>query len=77
TEPVSTVGASVSTTSASSAKDKSKAIIEEAETIQTKTKLQQEQERLGYEAALRLQEQLDEEERKSIEALQTKYPIID
>ncbi|GJT19278.1 putative ribonuclease H-like domain-containing protein, partial [Tanacetum coccineum] len=61
TEPVSTVGASVSTTSASSAKDKGKAIIEEAETIQTKTKLLQEQERLSYEAALRLQEQLDEE----------------
>ncbi|GJX13653.1 hypothetical protein Tco_0205411 [Tanacetum coccineum] len=32
----------------------------------TKTKLQQEQERLGYEAALRLQEQLDEEERQRI-----------
>ncbi|GJW24109.1 hypothetical protein Tco_0037920 [Tanacetum coccineum] len=37
-EPVSTVGASVSTASASLAKDKGKAIIEEAETIQTKTK---------------------------------------
>ncbi|GJS77013.1 hypothetical protein Tco_0726894 [Tanacetum coccineum] len=54
------------TPSASSAKDKGKAIIEEAETIQTKTKLQQEQERLGYEAALRLQEQLDKEERQRI-----------
>ncbi|GJZ98991.1 hypothetical protein Tco_0671542 [Tanacetum coccineum] len=39
-EPVSTVGASVSTTGASSSKDKGKAIMEEAETIQTKTKLQ-------------------------------------
>ncbi|GKA09849.1 hypothetical protein Tco_0689282 [Tanacetum coccineum] len=39
-EPVSTVGASVSTAGASSAKDKGKAIMEEAETIQTKTKLQ-------------------------------------
>ncbi|GJR47323.1 putative ribonuclease H-like domain-containing protein [Tanacetum coccineum] len=58
-ELVSTVGASVSTASASSAKDKGKAIIEEARTIQTKTKLQQEQERLSYEAALRLQEKLD------------------
>ncbi|GJV51687.1 hypothetical protein Tco_1447428 [Tanacetum coccineum] len=66
TELVSTVGASVSTASVSSAKDKGKAIIEEAKTIQTKTKLQQEQERLGYEAALRLQEQLDEEERQRI-----------
>ncbi|GKA58135.1 hypothetical protein Tco_0757323, partial [Tanacetum coccineum] len=66
TELVSTVGASVSTASVSSAKDKGKSIIEEAETIQTKTKLQQEQERLGYEAALRLQEQLDEEERQRI-----------
>ncbi|GJX82183.1 hypothetical protein Tco_0331664 [Tanacetum coccineum] len=33
---------------------------------QTKTKLQQRQERAGYEAAVRLQEQLDEEERKRI-----------
>ncbi|GJY28059.1 hypothetical protein Tco_0403826 [Tanacetum coccineum] len=56
----------ISTASASLAKDKGKAIIEEAETIQTKTKLQQEQERLGYEAALRLQEQLDAEERQRI-----------
>ncbi|GJX43737.1 hypothetical protein Tco_0260413 [Tanacetum coccineum] len=32
----------------------------------TKTKLQQRQERAGYEAAIRLQEQLDEEERKRI-----------
>ncbi|GJZ84939.1 hypothetical protein Tco_0650278 [Tanacetum coccineum] len=54
TEPVSTAGASVSTAGASSAKDKGKAIMEEAETIQTKTKLQLEQERLGYEEALRL-----------------------
>ncbi|GJS42437.1 hypothetical protein Tco_0567480 [Tanacetum coccineum] len=45
-EPVSTAGASVSTAGASSAKDKGKAIMEEAETIQTKTKLQLEQERL-------------------------------
>ncbi|GKB54097.1 putative ribonuclease H-like domain-containing protein [Tanacetum coccineum] len=45
-EPISTAGASVSTVGASSAKDKGKAIMEEAETIQTKTKLQLEQERL-------------------------------
>ncbi|GKC22195.1 hypothetical protein Tco_1024345, partial [Tanacetum coccineum] len=45
-EPVSTAGASVSTAGASSAKDIGKAIMEEAETIQTKTKLQLEQERL-------------------------------
>ncbi|GJR92741.1 hypothetical protein Tco_0264915 [Tanacetum coccineum] len=62
-EPVSTAGASVSTTGASSAKDKGKAIMEEAETIQTKTKLQLDQERLGYEEALRLQAEIDEEER--------------
>ncbi|GKA20332.1 hypothetical protein Tco_0700321 [Tanacetum coccineum] len=37
-EPVSTAGASVSTPGASSTKDKGKAIIVEAETIQTKTK---------------------------------------
>ncbi|GJY76862.1 putative ribonuclease H-like domain-containing protein [Tanacetum coccineum] len=54
------------TASASSTKDNGKAIIEEVETIQTKSKLQQEQERLGYKAALRLQEQLDEKERQRI-----------
>ncbi|GKD68194.1 hypothetical protein Tco_1322284, partial [Tanacetum coccineum] len=37
-EPVSSIGASVSTAGASSAKDKGKAIIEEVETILTKTK---------------------------------------
>ncbi|GKD77163.1 hypothetical protein Tco_1339784, partial [Tanacetum coccineum] len=46
---VSTASASVSTDGASSAKDKGKAIMEEAETIQTKTKLQLEQERFSYE----------------------------
>ncbi|GKB11638.1 hypothetical protein Tco_0845561 [Tanacetum coccineum] len=53
-KPVSTAGALVSTAGASSTKDKGKAIMEEAETILTKTKLQLEQERLGYEEALRL-----------------------
>ncbi|GKD33503.1 putative ribonuclease H-like domain-containing protein, partial [Tanacetum coccineum] len=70
-KPVSTVGASVSTASASSAKDKGKAIMEESsEPIQTKTKLQLEQERLGYEEALRLQAKLDEEERQRITRVQ-------
>ncbi|GKB47870.1 hypothetical protein Tco_0898623 [Tanacetum coccineum] len=48
------------------AKDKGKAKIDESESEKTKTKLQQRQERVGYEAAVRLQEQLDEEERKRI-----------
>ncbi|GJW26561.1 hypothetical protein Tco_0040372 [Tanacetum coccineum] len=65
-EPVSTTSASVSTASASSAKDNGKAIMVEAETIQTKTKLQLEQERLGYEEALRLQAKINEEERQRI-----------
>ncbi|GJS24813.1 putative ribonuclease H-like domain-containing protein [Tanacetum coccineum] len=69
-EPVSTAGALVSTDGASSAKDKGKAIMNEAETIQTKTKLQLEQERLGYEEALRLQAEIDEEERKRIATVQ-------
>ncbi|GKA26452.1 hypothetical protein Tco_0712561 [Tanacetum coccineum] len=60
-EPVSTDSASVSTASASSAKDKGKAIMEEAATIQTKTKLQLEQERIGCEEALRLQAENDKE----------------
>ncbi|GJX59981.1 putative ribonuclease H-like domain-containing protein [Tanacetum coccineum] len=47
-------------------KDKGKAIMKEAEPVQKKTKLQLEQERLGLEEALRLQEQLDEEERQRI-----------
>nr|GEX71562.1 hypothetical protein [Tanacetum cinerariifolium] len=92
TEPVSTIGATVTTASVDVsptnptrrvsnadnitmaetlvyirrivAKDKGKGIMTESEPIQTKKKLQQEQERLGYEAAVRLQEELDEEERQ-------------
>ncbi|GJW86981.1 hypothetical protein Tco_0162321 [Tanacetum coccineum] len=52
--------------SAAKRKDKGKAIMKEAEPVQKKTKLQLEQERLGYEEALRLKEQLDEEERQRI-----------
>ncbi|GKD78137.1 hypothetical protein Tco_1340758 [Tanacetum coccineum] len=66
--PVSTTGATVTTASVdvsiaivSTAKDKG--IMEESEPVQTKTKLQQEQERLGYEATLRLQAEHEEEER--------------
>ncbi|GJZ87817.1 hypothetical protein Tco_0659427 [Tanacetum coccineum] len=80
--PVSTAGAEVSTVnlevkiaaeslvyirrSVAKRKDKGKAIMKEAEPVQKKTKLQLEQERLGYKEALRLQEQLDEEERQRI-----------
>ncbi|GJS97607.1 hypothetical protein Tco_0804575 [Tanacetum coccineum] len=80
--PVSTAGAEVSTASpkvkttaeslvyirrsAAKRKDKGKAIMKEAKPVQKKTKLQLEQERLGLEEALRLQEQLDEEERQRI-----------
>ncbi|GJS90909.1 ribonuclease H-like domain-containing protein [Tanacetum coccineum] len=63
---VSTAGAAVTTAGASITKDKGKAKMDESEPEQTKTKLQQRQERAGYEAAIRLQEQLDEEERKRI-----------
>ncbi|GJY43122.1 hypothetical protein Tco_0431335 [Tanacetum coccineum] len=42
--------------SASKEKDKGKAIMKEVEPVQKNTKLQLEQERLGYEEALRLQE---------------------
>ncbi|GKC42711.1 hypothetical protein Tco_1060433, partial [Tanacetum coccineum] len=69
-KPVSTAGASVSTASASSAKDKGKAIMEEAKTIQNKTKLQLEQERLGYEESLRLQAEIDDEEMQRIARVQ-------
>ncbi|GKD80183.1 hypothetical protein Tco_1342804 [Tanacetum coccineum] len=50
----------------SATKDKGKAKMDESEPKQTKTKLQQRQERAGYEAAVRFREQLDEEERKRI-----------
>ncbi|GKB44766.1 hypothetical protein Tco_0889708 [Tanacetum coccineum] len=48
------------------AKTKCKAKMDESEPEQTKTKLKQRQERAGYKAVVRLQEQLDEEERKRI-----------
>ncbi|GJW19269.1 hypothetical protein Tco_0026705 [Tanacetum coccineum] len=73
--PVSTAGAEVSIAakslvyirrSAVKRKDKGKAIVEESEPTQTKTKIQKEQERLGFEEAQRLQEQFDEEERQRI-----------
>ncbi|GKG34672.1 hypothetical protein Tco_0437368, partial [Tanacetum coccineum] len=80
--PVSTAGAEASTASpevkivveslvyirrsATKRKDKGKAIMKEAKPVHKKTKLQLEQEILGLEEALRLQEQLDEEERQSI-----------
>ncbi|GJT24647.1 putative ribonuclease H-like domain-containing protein [Tanacetum coccineum] len=75
TVPVSTVGAEVSTAaeslvyirrSAVRRKDKGKAIVEESEPTHTKTKIQQEQERLGFEDAQRLQQQFDKEERQRI-----------
>ncbi|GKD82163.1 hypothetical protein Tco_1349002 [Tanacetum coccineum] len=53
--------------SSSATKDKGKAIMTESEPEQTTTKLKQRQERVGYEAAIRLQEQLDQEE-KNIKA---------
>ncbi|GKD29685.1 putative ribonuclease H-like domain-containing protein [Tanacetum coccineum] len=52
--------------SAAKRKYKGKAVMKEAEPVQKKTRLQLEQERLGYKEALRLQEHLDEEERQRI-----------
>ncbi|GJW85600.1 hypothetical protein Tco_0158745, partial [Tanacetum coccineum] len=52
--------------SAQMRKDKRKSIIEEDESVQKKTKKQLEQERLKHEEAIRLQEQIDEEERQRI-----------
>ncbi|GJT59101.1 hypothetical protein Tco_1002634 [Tanacetum coccineum] len=67
---VSTASASMPVSTAGTVqevnKDKGKGIMTESEPEQTKTKLQQRQERAGYEAAVRLQEQLDEEERQRI-----------
>ncbi|GJR56093.1 hypothetical protein Tco_1406614 [Tanacetum coccineum] len=66
---ISTVEESVNTAGASIPvviKYKGKAKMNESKPEKTKTKLQQRQERAGYEAAVRLQEKLDEEERKRI-----------
>ncbi|GJS21275.1 hypothetical protein Tco_0449907 [Tanacetum coccineum] len=52
--------------SAEKRKDKGKAIMIEDESVQKKSKKQLEQERLSNEEAIRLQEQIDEEERKRI-----------
>ncbi|GKD82293.1 hypothetical protein Tco_1349132 [Tanacetum coccineum] len=66
--PVSTAGMvqKANTPSSVAPKDKGKGIMTESEPEQTKIKLRQRQERAGYEAAVRLQEQLDEEERQRI-----------
>ncbi|GKD02359.1 hypothetical protein Tco_1177333 [Tanacetum coccineum] len=50
----------------SAEKRKGKAIMKEDESVQKKTKKQLEQERLSHEAAIRLQEQVNEEERQRI-----------
>ncbi|GJT54444.1 hypothetical protein Tco_0989498 [Tanacetum coccineum] len=52
--------------SAKKNKDKGKAIVIEDESVQKKSKKQVQEERLGYEEAIRLQEQIDKEERKRI-----------
>ncbi|GJT04086.1 hypothetical protein Tco_0838548 [Tanacetum coccineum] len=52
--------------SAEKRKDKGKAIMKEDESIQKKAKKQLEQERLGHEEAIRLQEQINEEENQRI-----------
>ncbi|GJW22476.1 hypothetical protein Tco_0033098 [Tanacetum coccineum] len=52
--------------SAEKRKDKGKAIMKEDESVQKKTKKQLEQERLRHEEAIRLQEQINEEERQRI-----------
>nr|GEX70866.1 hypothetical protein [Tanacetum cinerariifolium] len=62
---VSTAGASMPVSTAGMI-DKGKGIMEESESDVTKTKRQQEQERLGHEVAVRLQEEFDEEKRQMI-----------
>ncbi|GKG16200.1 hypothetical protein Tco_0358523, partial [Tanacetum coccineum] len=52
--------------SAKKKKDKGKPIVIEDESVQKKSKKRVQKERLGYEEAIRLQEQIDEEERKRI-----------
>ncbi|GJR88921.1 hypothetical protein Tco_0212932, partial [Tanacetum coccineum] len=65
--PVSTAGLVQEITSSSRAsKDKGKAVIIEYEPGQTVSKLKERQERAGYEATIKLQEQLDQEESQRI-----------
>ncbi|GJU08894.1 hypothetical protein Tco_1125324 [Tanacetum coccineum] len=52
--------------SADKRKDKGKDIMKEDESVQKKAKKQVEQERLGHEKAIRLQEQINEEEKQRI-----------
>ncbi|GKC14884.1 hypothetical protein Tco_1011666 [Tanacetum coccineum] len=52
--------------SAKKRKDKGKAIMREYESVKKKSKKQLEQERLGHEEAIRLQEQIDDEERQKV-----------
>ncbi|GKA91224.1 hypothetical protein Tco_0813094 [Tanacetum coccineum] len=52
--------------SAEKRKDKGKTIMKDDESVQKKTKKQLEQERLGHEEAIRLQEQINKEERQRI-----------
>ncbi|GJY72184.1 hypothetical protein Tco_0475887, partial [Tanacetum coccineum] len=47
-------------------KDKSKALLIEDEFVQKKSKKQEQEERLAHKEAIRLQEHINEEERKSI-----------
>ncbi|GJT94069.1 hypothetical protein Tco_1082914 [Tanacetum coccineum] len=61
--PVSTAGLVQENTSSSRAsKDKGKVVITESDPEQTASKLKERQERAGYEAAIKLHEQLDQEE---------------
>ncbi|GJR11084.1 putative ribonuclease H-like domain-containing protein [Tanacetum coccineum] len=53
--------------SAEKRKDKGKAIMKEDESVEKRTKKQLEQERLGHKEAIRLQEQINEEERQRID----------
>ncbi|GJX83888.1 hypothetical protein Tco_0333369 [Tanacetum coccineum] len=52
--------------SAEKRKDKGKAIMKDDESVQKKTKKQLEQEKLGHKEAIRLQEQINKEERQRI-----------
>ncbi|GJW38768.1 hypothetical protein Tco_0064613 [Tanacetum coccineum] len=65
--PVSTVGLVQEITSSSRAsKDKGKAVITKSEPEQIASKLKERQERVGYEAAIKLQEHLNQEESQRI-----------
>nr|GEU57769.1 hypothetical protein [Tanacetum cinerariifolium] len=74
-ESVYTASAAVTTARRVQPKTKVKEKMVESKIVQPKTKLQQEKERLGLEAAMRLKAEIDEEERQRLPGVNTLVPM--